>query len=176
MISIPFTPYHLGPSSLLGILFLKWVDFPTLIIASVIIDIEPIMIIVFNLSYPLHSILHSFLGAFLAALLLIFVMKFLRKYFTPIMEVLKLKQDISLRSISIGAFFGTFSHILLDVPLYEEMNPFFPLPGNPFLIESSFASLYISVLCVSCFLGALLIYFIKLTIMISKDKNRNLEL
>lgn len=176
MISIPFTPYHLGPSGLFGLLLLKWMDFPTLLIASVIIDIEPIIVLAFNLSYPLHGVFHSFFAAFLVALLLIFVMKFLRKYFTPIMEVFKLKQDITLRSISIAAFLGTFSHILLDAPLYEEMNPFFPISGNPFFIESSFASLYISVLCVYCFLGALIIYFIKLTIMISKDKNRNLNL
>jgi membrane-bound metal-dependent hydrolase YbcI (DUF457 family) len=152
------------------------VDFPTLLIASVIIDIEPIMVIVFNLSYPLHSVLHSFFGAFLVTLLLIFVMKYLREYFSPIMVVFKLKQEISLRSISIGAFVGTFSHVLLDAPLYGEMNPFFPLLGNPFWIESSFVSLYISLFCAYCFLGALLTYFIKLTIQISKNKKRDLNL
>ena len=149
-------------------------DFPTLLIASVIIDIEPIMVIVFNLSYPLHGVLHSFFGAFLAALLLIIVMKFLREYFMPIMTFFKLKQDITLRSISISAFLGTFSHVLLDAPLYEEMNPFFPLLGNPFWIESSFANLYISLFCAYCFLGALLTYFINLTLHISKNKKRDL--
>jgi len=176
VISIPFTPYHLGPSALFGLLLLKWVDFPTLLIASVIIDIEPIIVIVFDLSYPIHGILHSFFGAFLAALLLILVMKFLRKYFTPLMTFFKLKQDISLRSISIGAFLGIFSHILLDAPLYMEMNPFFPLLGNPFFNDSSFASLYIYLFCTYCFLGTLLIYSIKVTIQISKDKKRNLNL
>ena len=176
MISIPFTPYHLGPSGLFGLLFLKWVDFPTLLIASVIMDIESIMVIVFNLPYPLHGVLHSFFGAFLAAFLLILVMKFLREYFSQVLIVFKVKQDITLRSISIGAFLGTFSHVLLDAPLYEEMNPFFPLAGNPFWIESSFASLYISLFCAYCFLGALLIYFIKLTIQISKNKKRDLNL
>ena len=176
MISIPFTPYHLGPSGLFGLLFLKWVDFPTLLIASVIMDIESIMVIVFNLPYPLHGVLHSFFGAFLAAFLLILVMKFLREYFSQVLIVFKVKQDITLRSISIGAFLGTFSHVLLDAPLYEEMNPLFPLAGNPFWIESSFASLYISLFCAYCFLGALLIYFIKLTIQISKNKKRDLNL
>ena len=172
MISIPFTPYHLGPSGLFGILFLKWVDLPTLLIASVIIDIEPIMVIVFNLPYPFHGFFHSFFGAFLVTLLLIFVMKYLREYFSPILVVFKLKQDITLRSISIGAFLGTFSHVLLDAPLYRGMNPFFPLLGNPFWIESSFANLYISLFCAYCSLGALLTYFIKFTIKISKNKKK----
>ncbi|MCJ7648802.1 MAG: hypothetical protein MUP85_09340, partial [Candidatus Lokiarchaeota archaeon] len=89
VISIPYTHYHFGPSGLIGLLLLKWVDFPTFLIASVIIDIEGISVLVFKLSYPLHGYFHSFLGAFLAALLLILVMKFLRKYFSPIMAVFK---------------------------------------------------------------------------------------
>jgi membrane-bound metal-dependent hydrolase YbcI (DUF457 family) len=28
---------------------------------------------------------------------------------------------------------GTYSHVLLDSLLYTEMNPFFPLLGNPFV-------------------------------------------
>ena len=173
MITIPFTPFHFGPGGFLGVVLLKWVDFPTLIIASVIIDIEPIMVIVFNLSYPLHGLLHSFFGAFLAAFVLILVMKYLREYFLPIMEVFKLKQEIKLRSISIGAFLGTFSHVLLDAPIYAEMNPFFPFIGNPFLIGSSFTSLNISIFCTYCFLGTLLTYFLMLTIEVLKNKKEN---
>lgn len=173
MITIPFTPFHLGPGGFFGLLLLKWVDFPTLIIASVILDIEPIMVIVFNFSYPLHGVFHSFFGAFLAALLLIFVMKFLRGYFSPIMEVFKVEQEIKLRSISIGAFLGTFSHVFLDALIYGEMNPFFPLAGNPFLIESSFTSLYVSIFCEYCFIGAVLTYFIILTIQLIKNKKKD---
>ena len=162
MIPIPFTPFHFGPGGFLGIILLKWVDFPTLIIASVMLDIEPIMILVFNLSYPLHGVFHSFFGAFLASLVLILVMKYLRKYFSPLMTVFKVEQEVKLRNISIGALLGTFSHVLLDAPIYAEMNPFFPFIGNPFLIESSFTSLYISIFCAYCFLGAILIYFLML--------------
>lgn len=170
MISIPFTPYHLGPSGLFGILFLKWVDLPTLLIASVIIDIEPILIIVFNLPYPLHGFFHSFLGGFLVATVLILVMKFVRDYFTPIMEVLQVKQEVKLRCIIIGAFLGTFSHIIMDAPIYNNMNPFFPFHGNPFLIDSAFANLYISIMCIYCFLGFLLVYLIKLSIQLTNLK------
>ena len=175
MISIPYTHYHLGPSGLIGLLLLKWVDFPTLLIASVILDIEGISVLVFNLSYPLHGYFHSFLGATLAALLVILLMKYLRKYFSPTMAVFKVKQDFTLRSISIGAFLGTFSHILLDAMLYGEMNPFFPLTGNPFLIESSFTRFYMLTFCTFCALGALLTYFIKLTIQILKNKKSDLN-
>lgn len=170
MITNPLTPYHLGPGGFLGILLLKWIDFPTLIIASAILDIEPIMVLVFNLSYPLHGVFHSFFGAILVSLVLIVVMKYFREYFSPIMAVFNIEQEIRLRNISFGAFLGTFSHILLDAPIYSEMNPFFPLIGNPFLIASSFSRIYISIFCVYCFLGAILSYFLLLIIKIMKRR------
>ena len=170
MISIPFTPYHLGPSGIFGILFLKWVDLPTLLIASVIIDVEPILILVFNLPYPLHGFFHSFLGGFLVAIILILVMKFVRDYFTPIMEVFQVKQEVKLSGIIIGAFLGTFSHVFMDAPIYYDMNPFFPFQGNPFLIDSAFANLYISIMCIYCFLCFLLVYLIKLSIQLTNLK------
>lgn len=173
MISIPYSHYHFGPSGLIGLLLLKWVDFPTLMIASVIIDIEGISVLVFNLSYPVHGYFHSFLGASLAALLLILMMKYLRKYLTPIMAVFKVEQEITLRSISFGAFLGTFSHVFLDALLYGEMNPFFPLLGNPFVIVSYFTRFYMLTFCTFCALGALLTYFIKLTMYITKNKKRD---
>lgn len=37
-----------------------------------------------------------------------------------------------MKSLLTGAFIGTYSHIILDMLLYREMNPLFPLNGNPF--------------------------------------------
>jgi len=59
---MPFTPYHLGPSSWIGLILFKILDFPTLLVASVVIDIEPFCVFVFNAPWPLHGFLHSFLG------------------------------------------------------------------------------------------------------------------
>jgi membrane-bound metal-dependent hydrolase YbcI (DUF457 family) len=159
---MPFTPFHFGPSGLIGQLLLKWVDFPTILIASVVIDIEPLFVILFNLSYPLHGFFHSFLGATLVALLLILIMRYFRRYFSVFMKIFKLKQDVTLKKIALGAFIGLFAHILLDAPIYVEMNPFFPIVGNPFLVKNAFISLEISIFCIFCFLSAILIYCIRL--------------
>jgi membrane-bound metal-dependent hydrolase YbcI (DUF457 family) len=170
---MPFTPYHFGPSGLIGLLLLKWVDFPTILIAGVIIDIEPFLVLMFNLSYPLHGFFHSFLGASIVAIPLILIMRYLRGYLSAFMEPFKLKQDVTLRSIALGAFIGAFSHILLDAPIYVEMNPFFPIVGNPFLINNGFINMQISMFCIFCFLGALLTYCIRLIIKIKKRNKLN---
>ena len=56
-----------------------------------------------------------------------------RKYLNEIVSFFGLKQESSARHILPAAFIGTYSHVLLDSFLYAEMNPFFPLLGNPFL-------------------------------------------
>jgi hypothetical protein len=67
---MPFTSYHLGPGLMVGLLFLNFIDFPTFLVASVIVDIEPFIVLFFNLDYPLHGFFHSFLGGTIVALLL----------------------------------------------------------------------------------------------------------
>ena len=46
---MPFTPFHLGPGLLLGLLLLSYVDLPTFLLASVIVDVEPFLALYFNL-------------------------------------------------------------------------------------------------------------------------------
>ena len=67
---MPFTPFHFGPGLLFGLLLLSYIDFPTFLLANVIIDIEPILVLSLKLNYPLHGILHSFLGGIIFSFLL----------------------------------------------------------------------------------------------------------
>lgn len=129
---MPFTPYHFGPAFLLGILLFPFIDLTTIMIASVVIDLEPLAVIFLNLPLPLHGFFHSYLGASIAALVLsVFVYPF-RKYLNKIVSLFGLHQSSSFRHIIAGSLIGTYSHVLLDSFLYTEMNPFFPVLGNPF--------------------------------------------
>ncbi len=129
---MPFTPYHFGPAFLLGILLFPFIDLTTIMIASVIIDLEPLTVIFLNLPIPLHGFFHSYLGASITALVLsVFVYPF-RKYLNKIVSLFGLHQSSSFRHIIAASLIGTYSHVLLDSFLYIEMNPFFPILGNPF--------------------------------------------
>ncbi|MFW9811039.1 MAG: hypothetical protein ACFFF9_01140 [Candidatus Thorarchaeota archaeon] len=139
---MPFTPYHFGPSLLLGILLFPFVDLVTLMIASVIVDLEPMAIMFLSLPYPLHGFFHTYLGATIAALVLSgFVYPF-RKYLNSIVSLFGLHQTSSLRHIIGASFVGTYSHVFLDSFLYAEMNPFFPVLGNPFVNLFTFGAVY----------------------------------
>ncbi len=132
---MPFTPYHLGPGSLIGLSLFKIFDFPALLTASVIIDIEPFSVLLFNLNYPLHGFFHSFLGGSIVAGSIAVAMYFLKKDIKKLMVLFKLSklaQDSSFKKILWTSFFGIYFHILLDSPLYTDIKPFYPLTVNPF--------------------------------------------
>lgn len=129
---MPFTPYHLGPGSLIGLGMFKIFDFPALLIASVIIDIEPFSVLLFNLDYPLHGFFHSFLGGSMVAGFIAAAVYFLKNYIKKLMIFFKLAQDSSFKKILWTSLFSVYFHILLDSPLYTDVKPFYPLMVNPF--------------------------------------------
>ena len=130
---MPFTPFHLGPGLLFGLLLIRYIDFPTFIIANVIIDIESFIVLSLNLDYPLHGFFHSFMGGTIAAFLLTAGMRALRESLNPLTNFLKVEQEHSTRSILTASLFGIYLHIILDSLLYSDIKPFYPFDFNPFL-------------------------------------------
>jgi membrane-bound metal-dependent hydrolase YbcI (DUF457 family) len=130
---MPFTPFHLGPAILIGFILLRYLDLPTFIVASVLVDLEPLAVLVFGLPGPLHGFFHSFLGASVAAALLAGVMLRGRGFLEPAYVFLGLEGDGRPRRFLVAVLLGTWSHVLLDAPLYGDMRPFFPLWGNSLL-------------------------------------------
>jgi hypothetical protein len=136
---LPFTPFHWGISILFQALLI-FLDPIALFIGSIIPDIEGITawFILPGRGLPLHGPLHSFTGAFFLALLTGICSWFCFKYMFPYLaEKFQLNLPFSLPNYSLkcsilSAGLGTFSHIILDAPLYSEMDLLYPLGvGNP---------------------------------------------
>ncbi|MCX6658785.1 MAG: hydrolase [Candidatus Bathyarchaeota archaeon] len=159
---MPFTPFHWGPGLLFGLLLLSYVDLPTLLVSSVVIDVEPFVVLALNLRYPLHGYLHTFVGGTIVAFLLALVMSRVRGTLLPLMSFLRLEQKTSFKSIVIASLFGIYLHILLDSPLYPDIRPFYPLQLNPLLGHSMFISFDIYTFCVLSFIGAAIVYAARL--------------
>ena len=58
---MPFTPYHFGPSGFVGLVFRRWIDIPVFLLANVVIDLEPLAVILFDSGSSLHRLCHTFL-------------------------------------------------------------------------------------------------------------------
>lgn len=153
---MPFTPFHLGPALLFGLALSMAFDLPTLLMASVIPDVEPFMVLYFNIhGYPLHGFFHSYLGStFLAVTLAVFVYLF-RGPISKIVRIFRMSQKPVFKKIIFTSFASAYTHVLLDSFLYGEMEPFYPLPGNFFVNLISASETY-SVIYGFCGITALL--------------------
>ncbi|MCS7120892.1 MAG: hypothetical protein RMJ07_01540 [Nitrososphaerota archaeon] len=82
---MPFTTYHLGLAFLIGYFLRRRLNWFALILSSVIIVLEPLIVMVMGLDYPVHRLLHTFLGSILVGALVGFVVYSFREYLTPIL-------------------------------------------------------------------------------------------
>jgi hypothetical protein len=146
---MPFTPLHLGPALAFGLPLRKYMHLPTFIVANVILDVEPLLVMLFRLNYPLHGYLHTFLSAVTVGLLLGYVMFRLEKPMKSFYSKLQLESNktLPLTSFLVAGISGTALHVLFDSLLYSEIHPFFPYLANP-LLNFHMSALSVSLICV----------------------------
>ncbi len=138
---MPITPLHFGPGLFIGVMFRKYIDIPTILVASVIIDIEPLYCMFSGCQ--LHGFFHSFIGGGIAAVLLSLAM----------FRLSALWKNASFSKILAGSFIGIYTHIILDSVLYTDIKPLLPSGFNPFYNGEMFAGFEIYSLCVALFLA-----------------------
>ncbi|MBN2252029.1 MAG: metal-dependent hydrolase [Candidatus Altiarchaeota archaeon] len=165
---MPLTPFHLGPALFFGLLFFSFIDLPTFIVANVILDIEPFIVLLLGVDQPLHGFFHSFLGGSVAAVFLAFLMEKASPNAQPLMSFFRLGQKSSRRSIWAASFFGVYLHIILDSLLYTDIRPFYPLDFNPFYNNSMFAGFEVYLFCVIAFVLGFVLY----VFMLLKDRGK----
>ena len=157
---MPFTTYHFGPALLLGVLLFPFLDVTTLMVASVVLDLEPLAVLVLGLPIPLHGFFHTYLGATIVALVLSAIIWPFRAYLNQFISLFGLHQKSNSRHIILASLIGTNFHVFLDSFLYMEMNPFYPLLGNPFLSLLTSSLVYTS--CVLVAILGLIVYLIRI--------------
>ena len=156
---MPFTPFHLGPALIIGLPLRKRIHAPTFIIANVIVDIEPFLVLTYNLNYPLHGYLHTIVGAIILGLTLSCIMYVLRGSLDKLFKLLKLvEKGVNLKGFVTAGVGGTLIHVLLDSPIYSDIRPFYPLDVNPLYNPSLTPEIYL--FCTITIMIGLVLYLI----------------
>ena len=169
---MPFTPLHLGPALLVALIMYPLLDIPTFLLASVIIDFEPLIILIIGLPQPLHGQYHSLTLGIVPALFVGIIMYFVKSFTNPLMVRLKLPQTSRIRVYLLSAFTGVWLHVITDALMYQDINLAYPLSGNPlFGILDTSLVIRISLLA---FPMSFIIYLIRVTITSLREK-RNLS-
>ncbi|MDL0133480.1 hypothetical protein [Halobacterium salinarum] len=131
MVIIPFTLFHFGPGLLFGLLLVKYIDFPTFVIANVIIDWRAALVVFGLWPGPRHSWMHTYLGAILFSMVLTIGMVLIRPELDKLMESINLHQRVSVTRIAIAAFLGSMIHVTIDAFHHPLMYPFMPYDIKP---------------------------------------------
>jgi membrane-bound metal-dependent hydrolase YbcI (DUF457 family) len=134
----------------------------------VAVDIEPLLVIMFNLKYPLHGFFHSLLGGTLAGIILgVFSYK-MKDILILIMKTLRFPYEVSLKKMLFSGIVGAWTHIIIDSIIYTNIRPFFPLKINPFYNLLSESGLYF--VCLVSFIPAFGLYFFVVNSYSKKEK------
>lgn len=143
---MPFTPFHLGPGALFKGAGGGRFSFMVFGGTQVLMDIEPLIRILQG-DEILHGMTHTVAGAFVIGLIAGATGK-------PISEiVLKffglLREPITWNVSFLTAMIGTFTHVLFDGVMHNDMNPLWPFAlGNPLLGLIDVGMLH--VICMVC--------------------------
>ncbi len=155
---MPFTPYHFGPSGFVGLALRKWLDVPVFVLANVVVDLEPLAVILLDLNYPLHGYVHTFLGGTVVALFWGLIAYRGRSILQWLMKLLHVSYETNFCKMLLSAIGGIWFHILLDSFCWEDTRPFWPLNTNPFANVITAETIYL--LCTISFIPAVILYII----------------
>jgi membrane-bound metal-dependent hydrolase YbcI (DUF457 family) len=134
---MPVTPFHVGPGLLLKAVAGRHVSLMVFGFSQIAMDIEVIVRVIRN-DILLHGFTHTYLGATLIGLASVVVgrpvCQALLACWTPdsktVFETwLRGAARISWPAAVVGAFAGTYSHVLLDSVMHADMEPLAPFSG-----------------------------------------------
>jgi len=153
---MPFTPYHFGPSGCVALPLRKYIDVPVFVLANVVVDLEPGIVLAFGLNYRLHGYCHTFLFGTVIGLVWGFVAYAARNSLKRLMELFGLPYQTSLGKATLSGLLGIWFHILLDSFCWSDIRPFWPSNANPL---NSLATLNtVRLLCAISFIPAIALY------------------
>jgi membrane-bound metal-dependent hydrolase YbcI (DUF457 family) len=153
---MPFTPFHFGPHACLSLPLHRYMDIPIFIGVNVAVDIEPLLVMVFDLDYPLHGYCHTLLIGGMIGLLFASMAYPLRGLIGMGMKLFKLPYAPTYLKMAASGILGAWLHVLFDAPLYADIKPFFPSAENPLRGILSPHTIY--GFCTISFLPALALY------------------
>ena len=153
---MPFTPFHLGAHSTVALPIAKHLNVIVFVGANFIVDLEPLLVMLFNLDYPLHGYFHSIVGAAILGFFYGLLMYKIKNPVGKILRILHLPYTHTKKQYLIAGVLGAIFHVLFDAPIYADIKPFYPILENPVYGLISKSMMY--QICTILFVPALMIF------------------
>jgi membrane-bound metal-dependent hydrolase YbcI (DUF457 family) len=153
---MPFTPYHFGPNAFVGLIFRKWLDIPVLVLANVVVDVEVLIVRLFDLGWPIHRYAHTLLlGAVVGATWGIAAYPF-RQLFEKVMRILLIPYRTSFWKMVISGVLGVWLHIIFDAVYHCDVQMFWPSKARP--LYELLSRQQVKMVCIGSFIAAAVVY------------------
>ena len=124
---MPFTPYHFGPNGFVGLIFNKHLDLPVIVLANVVIDLEVLVVLAFDLGRPIHRYCHTLLiGSAVGALFGFLAWLLLRGVFKFAMKTIRLDYKPTLPKMIFSGALGAAMHVAVDALYHVDVKIFWP--------------------------------------------------
>ncbi|MFA4831047.1 MAG: hypothetical protein WC862_01520 [Patescibacteria group bacterium] len=153
---MPFTPFHFGPSAFIAFPLKKYLDIPVFVLANVVIDLEPLTVMVFNLPYPVHGFFHTLLGGIIIGAFWGFIAYSMKNFLKKIMNIFHLNYNPKLSIMIFSGILGFWFHVFIDSFMHADIKPLYPLDYNPLYQVVSTPNLYL--ISAALFIPALIFY------------------
>ena len=128
---MPFTPFHFGPHGCISLPLHRRLDIPVFIGVNVAIDIEPLVVMTYDLDYPVHGYCHTLLVGGVVGVLFATAAYPVRRAIGTVMRLFRLPYAPSWGQMALSGVLGAWLHVLFDAPLYGDIRPFYPMQANP---------------------------------------------
>ncbi len=174
---MPLTPYHVGPALLVALLLYPLLDIPAFLVASLVLDFEPLLGMLNLLPWSMHGRFHSLTISIPVGLTVAVLFILYRRYYKPIRFPSAFTQEPSVKMTVISSVAGVWGHVLLDAFVYSDINLLWPVQWNPLYQAVGYSTVII--FCIISFLIAIILYMIRSTIhawRISKEKDQYEEM
>ncbi|MDP3975857.1 MAG: metal-dependent hydrolase, partial [bacterium] len=120
----PITPLHFGINGTVRSISPSRIDVMSCILANVLLDIQPFLVIFFGLNIELHGTSHTLLFAIITGSL------FFTLYGVIVKKIFHIKKPLS--AYIIGGVIGGILHIALDSFYHSDVRPFYPFSNINF--------------------------------------------
>ncbi|MFB6203792.1 MAG: hypothetical protein ABEK01_04860 [Candidatus Nanohaloarchaea archaeon] len=168
---MPFTPFHLGPAILAGLLLLRYIDFPTFLAANLMVDWRATLVFFGFLDGPLHSWPSTYPGAMVSAAVLGAVMVYIRPAIDGAVREAGIVQEISRPRIFAASFAGAVLHVTLDAFHHPNIQPFMVEGLKPLFGVLSTGQVYLVTL--AAFTAGIPLYLLHASGMIDLNPDRS---
>ncbi len=155
---MPFTPYHFGPSGLVGLAFRKWIDIPVFVLANVIVDIEVLVLGLLGVGWPRHRYFHTLLIGTAVGVIWAIAAYLARRFFKKIMQIIRIPYQTGFWKMVVSGVLGVWLHVIIDGIYHYDVMVFWPSRARP--LWRLLNQRQVEAVCIACFFAALVPYAI----------------